>query len=478
VTNQEATRRDTLLWRAGLGFIVLTLGALVLVPGFVNRRVAEVQEENAAAQVARTQAMRLQMLLVREMMSLNELLLGGDVEYRARYRVALENERALFAELEPHAAQLGPRVEAALDEARRKSEAWHARIADTAVVRLGPGASDDGELLRETDLFEQAMDATARLDGAILQAMSANRDRIRGIEMTGMTVTFGLGLLAFLAALAAANLHRRVSRYAQESDRQRRQAERALELTARATEARTRLLRGVTHDVKNPLGAAKGYAELLGLGVKGPLAQDQRDYLDKIQRSLDSALAIIADLLDVARADSGALQIHPQPTVLDDTASDAADVHRAVAEAAGHALLVERRCEGVVLRSDPKRIQQVLGNLLSNAIKYTPRGGTIVVRTEIVEGRRGPGDGPWATVEVEDTGPGVPPELRESIFDEFTRVEDGSQIKGHGLGLAIARRVARLLGGELTCGDAPTGGAVFTLWLPVVPATAEELTAV
>ncbi|HEU5175022.1 MAG TPA: sensor histidine kinase, partial [Gemmatimonadaceae bacterium] len=67
------------------------------------------------------------------------------------------------------------------------------------------------------------------------------------------------------------------------------------------------------------------------------------------------------------------------------------------------------------------------------------------------------------------TGPGIPVDLRESIFDEFTRVEEGSALKGHGLGLAIARRVARLLGGDLTVGDGPGGGALFTLWLPVVP---------
>lgn len=478
MTNQEATRRDTLLWRAGLGFIVLTLGALVLVPGFVNRRVSALQEENAAAQTARTHAMRLQMLLGREMLSLSELLLGGDLEYRRHYRTAVDTERALFTELQPLAARLGPKVERALAEARRRSETWHARIADTAVVRLGPGASGDAELLRETDLFEEALAAAADVDVAILDAMTANRNRIRKIEMTGMTVTFALGLLAFLAALAAANLHRRVSRFAAESDRQREQAERALEQTAQVTEARTRLLRGVTHDVKNPIGAAKGYAELLALGVKGPLSPDQREYLAKIQRSLDSAIGIITDLLDVARADSGALHIRSRPTVLDEVASDAADVHRAAAEAVGHVLRVEPGCEGVVLQSDPARIQQVLGNLLSNAIKYTPPGGTIIVRTELVDGRRGPGDGPWATIEVEDTGPGVPPEMRESIFDEFTRLQDGGKIKGHGLGLAIARRVARLLGGELTCRDAVDGGAVFTLWLPVAGSTQRQLTAV
>src|SRR5690606_26338036 len=100
--------------------------------------------------------------------------------------------------------------------------------------------------------------------------------------------------------------------------------------------------------------------------------------------------------------------------------------------------------------SDPLRIEQILGNLLSNAIKYTPAPGRIIARTEMRSGDDAPGPGGWATVQVSDSGPGIPLAERESIFDEFTRLDDEGAHKGHGLGLAIARRIARMLGGDLT----------------------------
>lgn len=472
MASADIERRETAWWRAGLGLILLTLAALVLVPGLVQWRVNALRAEIEAAQPARTLVMQLQFNLVREMASLSELLLNGDTTYRARYRIARAREDQIFETLRPLAGELGPRLEASLDEALRQTTRWHARVADTAIVARGAALADSADAIRNPALFEEALAAVADVDTGIVQLSQRNRDEIRQIEMMGMAVTVGLGFLAFLAALAAAYLHRRLIRLAGESDRQRLEAERALAETARATEARTRLLRGVTHDVKNPLGAAKGYAELLGMGVKGPLEAPQQEYLQKIQRSLDSALAIIADLLDVARADSGALQVRPKPTVIAAVARDAADAHHASAEAMQHLLMTEDTCGDLQLLTDPARVQQVLGNLLSNAIKYTPPPGRIVVRTSLVEGRRGPGDGPWATIEVIDNGPGIPVDLRESIFDEFTRVDEGSTLKGHGLGLAIARRVARLLGGDLTVSDAPGGGALFTLWLPVgaVPA--------
>ena len=120
----------------------------------------------------------------------------------------------------------------------------------------------------------------------------------------------------------------------------------------------------------------------------------------------------------------------------------------------------------VRVHTDPGRVRQVLGNLLSNAIKYTPAPGRITVRAERVDADAArPGD--WAVVRVTDTGPGIPPGQRESIFDEFSRLHDGSGIQGHGLGLAISRRVARLLGGDLDVTGAEGEGATFTLWLPL-----------
>ncbi|MGH7444316.1 MAG: sensor histidine kinase, partial [Longimicrobiales bacterium] len=240
---------------------------------------------------------------------------------------------------------------------------------------------------------------------------------------------------------------------------------RALAESARADAARIRLLRGITHDVKNPLGAAQGYAELLAMGIKAPLLPEQAPLVAGVQRSVDSALAIIADLLDVARAESGGLTVNRVRTDLVEVARLAVADHRPSAETAGHTLHLETPHHSVTVYTDPARVRQVLDNLLSNAIKYTPASGRITVRTAIEGGDGAERD--WAFIEVADTGPGIPRELRETIFDEFTRLDAHEGMKGHGLGLAIARRIARLLDGDIALRDTTGPGAAFVLRLPM-----------
>ena len=116
------------------------------------------------------------------------------------------------------------------------------------------------------------------------------------------------------------------------------------------------------------------------------------------------------------------------------------------------------------VRTDPARVRQVLTNLLSNAIKYTPAGGRIEVMTDM-PARRDPGDGARLAIHVADNGPGIPADKYEEVFGEFTRLSNGDK-PGAGLGLSIARRVARLLGGDITVSARNGGGARFTLWLP------------
>lgn len=462
----EIDRGSALVARAAFSFVLLTLAALLLVPALVQERVTRLRAEIEASEPARTMVLQLQYYLVREMASLSEMLLSGDPDYRRRFREARAMEARLLAELKPLAADLGPSAMQTLAETERRTRDWHRRVVDTAVVagRRSPWESD---VQREPTLFEAALRSAMQVDSTILRVTNEKRKAIARVERIGLQVTFALGALALLAAIAVARLYGGVRRAAAESERQRREAERALEQSARATEARTRLIRGVTHDVKNPLGAAKGFAELLVMGLQGPVPDGQRDYLRRIQRLLDNAVAIITDLLDVARADSGGLTIRARRTDLRTLAEDAMESHRAAAEAAGHELTCEIAQDGIALETDPIRVQQVLGNLLTNAIKYTPAPGRIAMRGAVAEGRRGSDDGPWATIAVSDTGPGIPADMRELIFDEFTRVREDGAIAGHGLGLAIARRIARLLGGDLTAGDAEGGGARFTLWLPL-----------
>lgn len=452
--------------RAAFAFVLATLAALVGVPILVQQRVDALRESIEASEPARTVVTRLQFNLVREMASLSELLLGGDTEYSGTYAEARAAERALFAELATFAARLGPDVQVRLAEARALADRWHARVAVEEILRRRAEGTGSAELPREQELFEEVLRATAAVDSTILSATARNREQIRAAERTGIVLAFGLGLLALLAAGTVATLTRRMRRYAAESERRRREAEQALAELALAVEARTHLLRGITHDVKNPLGAAKGYAELLELGVRAPMLPEQAPLVEGLKRSVDGALAIITDLLDVARADSGALAINPVRADLAGVAEEAVEGHRAAAEAAGHSLRFEASPGPLTVVTDPARVAQVLGNLLSNAIKYTPPPGRITVWTGPAGADGAPRDGSWAAVRVSDTGPGIPRDQREGIFNEFTRLHENGGQSGHGLGLAIARRIARLLGGDVTVDDAAGGGAAFVLWLP------------
>jgi len=169
----------------------------------------------------------------------------------------------------------------------------------------------------------------------------------------------------------------------------------------------------------------------------------------------------VTDLLELARADSGGLQVEFAESDLGALAREAVDDHRGSAREHGLSIDVAAATSPIV--TDPLRVRQILANLLSNAIKYTPSGGQVSVSLvpEAAVGRSG-----RVGVEVRDTGPGIPSELQPHLFEEFFRVRAaGSAVRGNGLGLAISRRLARLIGGDLTFREGESHGAVFTLWL-------------
>jgi signal transduction histidine kinase len=255
---------------------------------------------------------------------------------------------------------------------------------------------------------------------------------------------------------------RRVLRFARVAERERVQV-------IRAADARTALLRGVTHDVKNPLGAAAGYAQLLEESVVGPLTEPQLGMVRRIHRLVHMSVQTVTDLLELARADGGDLPLEYAEADLGALVADVVEDHRGMAQE--HGLSLCATTDPTPLVTDPLRVQQVLANLVSNAIKYTPRDGTIGVRI-VRDDRRG-ARGDRVGVEVRDTGPGIPPDLHARVFEEFFRVRGaGLAANGNGLGLAISLRIARLLGGDVTYADNAGGGSVFTLWLRNARATA------
>ncbi len=227
------------------------------------------------------------------------------------------------------------------------------------------------------------------------------------------------------------------------------------QLDLRDRVAREFLMR-VTHDLRTPLTAIRGHALALSDGVV-PEALVPRS-LGAIASEANRLEVLVSDLLDLARMDADRFTMHLERVDAADPMNAAVDALWSSADAEGITIMADiTPLPGIT--TDPDRLQQVIGNLIDNAIRWTPTGGVVTVSA-----RPRPGGGVVAT--VSDTGPGIAPVMREVLFEPFRSAETPAGKVGSGLGLAIARQLARTLGGDLTAGDAPGGGARFTLLLP------------
>ena len=229
----------------------------------------------------------------------------------------------------------------------------------------------------------------------------------------------------------------------------------------RVMQSRARLMRGFSHDVKNPLGAADGYAQLLTMGVHGELTATQRASVTSIHRCIQSALALLEDLHQLGRVQTGNIVLHNAPTNLPDLLRGILADYAATAQAKGLLLGLQVDPDMPDVVTDATRVREIVGNLLSNAIKYTPQG-SVTIRAHAINGIRV--ESHTVLVEVIDTGPGIPADKRDRIFEEFSRLT--SDQPGAGLGLAISRLMANALDAQLSLHSTPGGGSTFTLSLP------------
>ncbi|HYW12577.1 MAG TPA: HAMP domain-containing sensor histidine kinase, partial [Longimicrobium sp.] len=230
-----------------------------------------------------------------------------------------------------------------------------------------------------------------------------------------------------------------------------------------ASEAKSGFLATMSHELRTPLNALEGYSSLLEEGIYGPVTEAQQGALARMRRARVHLMELIDQVLDVARVEAGTKRVQPEPVRLPALVRDVADALRGAADARGLTLAVQAPDDDApVVRTDPGMVRQILVNLVGNAIKFTARGGSITVRLSASDDA--------VSLEVADTGEGIPPELHERVFEPFfqadsstTRVEGGV-----GLGLALSREFAHLLGGDLTLLSAPGEGTAFTLRLPLL----------
>lgn len=222
--------------------------------------------------------------------------------------------------------------------------------------------------------------------------------------------------------------------------------------------AKERFFAHMSHELRTPVNAVLGYCELLVDGVGGPLPPPAADMVEKLAHCASRLRALVDDLLDLGRLDAGKVQLTIQEVSLPGLVRDTLTLLEPQARAKG--LRIEfAAAEIPTVASDPKRVGQIVLNLASNAVKFTERGGV-----NVTIGPEGQGS---VAVHVQDTGFGIAGEDQERVFDEFVQV--GAPHAGTGLGLAISRRLARLLGGDLTLRSGVAAGSCFTLTLPITP---------
>jgi two-component system sensor histidine kinase GlrK len=230
---------------------------------------------------------------------------------------------------------------------------------------------------------------------------------------------------------------------------------------------KNRFLRHVSHELKTPLTALREGAELLNDQVAGPLAPPQRQVVGIMRDNSIKLQRLIEELLDYQRALHAAASLDIRMVFLKNLVEEAVHSHELAAQAKDLRLLVDAQAASV--EADPEKLRSIVDNLVSNAVKFTPAGGTITVRARVGTGAAA-GE---AVIEVLDTGPGVPPEERDSIFNLFfrgRRTENGAgaggqRVKGSGLGLAIARELVEAHGGQIAVVAGGVGGH-FRVTLP------------
>jgi len=240
-----------------------------------------------------------------------------------------------------------------------------------------------------------------------------------------------------------------------------------------ASQAKSEFLAMMSHELRTPLNAVIGYAELLDLGIAGPLTAEQRHQLSRIRTSGRHLLGLVNEVLDLAKIEAGRLSVNTGVARAGDVADGALSLVQTRADEKGIRFVAQ--CMGnadAVFEGDEDRVRQILVNLLSNAVKFTNPGGEVAIEcgttTEPdVEARVQP-HSRWVHLRVRDTGVGIEQTQLPFIFDPFVQGETGHTRSndGSGLGLTISRRLARLMGGDLTVRSTPEKGSVFTLWLP------------
>jgi len=233
----------------------------------------------------------------------------------------------------------------------------------------------------------------------------------------------------------------------------------ALQRAEAASLAKSEFLASMSHELRTPLAAIVGYMELLDGEMVGPMTPVQKNYIGRVKLAARHLITIIEEILTFSRIEAGKEEVRMEPVDPAVLARDVGELFEPQSLQKGLTLTVALPDERVVISTDPTRLRQILINLVGNAMKFTDAGHVALELSATDERMH---------FCVRDTGPGMTAQDLERIFDPFTQLDQSHKRPkgGTGLGLPVSRRLAHLLGGDLTVASEPGRGTTFTLWLP------------
>jgi len=231
---------------------------------------------------------------------------------------------------------------------------------------------------------------------------------------------------------------------------------------AMASEHKSQFVSSVSHELRTPLNAIIGLTEMMVTNAARFGTEKALEPLQRVNRAGTHLLGLINQVLDLSKIEAGKLELNPQTVELAPLINEVVGTVRQFAEQNNNRLTAEAPGDLGSLSVDPMRLRQILFNLLSNACKFTKGGKVNLKARRLVEGRD------WIEIAVADTGIGMTPEQQVKLFEEFTQADrtTAQRFGGTGLGLAISRKLARMMGGDVTVASEPGKGSVFTVRLP------------
>jgi signal transduction histidine kinase/DNA-binding response OmpR family regulator len=358
----------------------------------------------------------------------------------------------------------------------------------SALSRLGiTGAAQQGDVLFKEEVHAAVLKENARLLALIDRGLDAiPSDTLAAIH--DRWISPGLDwkkVVAWVAPLIGGSLliiifvavwNRRLGREVRERKRAELALAEAKEAADAANRAKSAFLANMSHELRTPMNAILGYSEMLAEDAEDQGQQEFVSDLKKINQAGTHLLALINDVLDLSKIESGKMEAFAEDIDVGALIDEVIATAQPLIDKNGNRLRIERGEHLGIAHQDLTKLRQSLFNLLSNAAKFTHEG-TVTLRAEREQDR----GVDWLTFAVSDTGIGIPEDRIDHVFEEFSQADNSTtrDYGGTGLGLAISRRFCRLLGGDLTLKSQPGEGSTFTIQLPaILPGSASSKTQV